>query len=360
MGKQFLSVISLCAFAFTAIQPAQACTTVAIPTSTTKVVGNSLDWDDGSGMVVINQSGVSKTAMLVDTTQTPAKWTSKYGSLTFNLYGREFPLGGMNEKGLVVENMWLTSSIYPKADTTPALNELQWIQFQLDQADTTEKAIELAKSVRVANAYATLHYLICDRAGSCATFEYVAGKLTIHTGEQLPLQTLTNSTYKDSMTFASKHKGLGGTLEIPQSKESLDRFVRASSQAKAYDAEKHGDAVAYTFDVLKSVSQGNYSKWNLVYERDGKFVHYRTLAANKIKSVDVTSFNYACKTGKASKMLDLNAAEISGEVTKEFKDYTAEANTAQVKNAFKVIGQFLPNGMVEKIAKYPDTTTCVN
>jgi choloylglycine hydrolase len=28
-------------------------------------------------------------------------WISKYGSITFNQYGREFPTGGMNEKGLV-------------------------------------------------------------------------------------------------------------------------------------------------------------------------------------------------------------------------------------------------------------------
>jgi choloylglycine hydrolase len=26
-------------------------------------------------------------------------WTSRYGSITFNQYGREFPSGGINEKG---------------------------------------------------------------------------------------------------------------------------------------------------------------------------------------------------------------------------------------------------------------------
>ena len=36
---------------------------------------------------------------------TPASWVSKYGSVTFNQYGRELPTGGMNEAGLVVETI---------------------------------------------------------------------------------------------------------------------------------------------------------------------------------------------------------------------------------------------------------------
>jgi penicillin V acylase-like amidase (Ntn superfamily) len=42
----------------------------------------------------------------------PAKWVSRYGSVTFNQYGCENPTGGMNEAGLVVEQMWLDESAY--------------------------------------------------------------------------------------------------------------------------------------------------------------------------------------------------------------------------------------------------------
>ena len=59
-------------------------------------------------------------------------WVSQYGSITFNQYGKEFPTGGMNEKGLVVELMWLDGTIYPQPDERPAIGVLQWIQYQLD------------------------------------------------------------------------------------------------------------------------------------------------------------------------------------------------------------------------------------
>ena len=66
----------------------------------------------------------------------PASWVSRYGSVTFNQYGREFPNGGMNEAGLVVELMWLDDTTYPATDGRPALDCLEWIQYQLDTAAT--------------------------------------------------------------------------------------------------------------------------------------------------------------------------------------------------------------------------------
>ena len=56
-------------------------------------------------------------------------WTSKYGSATFNQYGREFPMGGMNEAGLVVESMMLFETEYPLPDTRSGIDPTQWIQY---------------------------------------------------------------------------------------------------------------------------------------------------------------------------------------------------------------------------------------
>ena len=40
----------------------------------------------------------------------------KYGAIFFNQFGREFPMGGMNEAGLVVELMWLDETVFPSPD----------------------------------------------------------------------------------------------------------------------------------------------------------------------------------------------------------------------------------------------------
>jgi choloylglycine hydrolase len=53
----------------------------------------------GDGTIIVNKRNVSKTALLYSdaTGCQPVKWTSKYGSITFNQNGREFPFSGINE-----------------------------------------------------------------------------------------------------------------------------------------------------------------------------------------------------------------------------------------------------------------------
>ena len=48
----------------------------------------------------------------------------------------------MNEKGLVVELMWLDGTTYPQPDERPSVGVLQWIQYQLDNYSTIEKGAQ--------------------------------------------------------------------------------------------------------------------------------------------------------------------------------------------------------------------------
>lgn len=84
----------------------------------------SFDWHDGTGMALINRKGLTKTAFLQENSNfSPKVWNSKYSSITFNLFGKEFPMGGMNENGLVVEILWLTGTSYPVNSSLPAINQ---------------------------------------------------------------------------------------------------------------------------------------------------------------------------------------------------------------------------------------------
>src|SRR5437660_3571671 len=114
MPRTALIAIALLAL-YTALAPlpSQACTTVMIPGSAEKIVAKSYDWDLGNGMALVNKRHVAKTALAALPGDHPAQWTSTYGSVTFNQHGRELPVSGMNEAGLVVEIMWLDSSVYP-------------------------------------------------------------------------------------------------------------------------------------------------------------------------------------------------------------------------------------------------------
>src|SRR5215210_4777214 len=109
---------------------ADACTTFC----TRGLFGRNYDFEIGHGMVLVNKRGLTKTSQR----EQPASWTSRYGSVTFNQFGRDNATGGMNEKGLVVELMWLGGTEYPKADARPELGTLEWIQYQLDTAATVQ------------------------------------------------------------------------------------------------------------------------------------------------------------------------------------------------------------------------------
>lgn len=83
-----------------------ACTTFCLKNDGEVLFGKNYDWMIGDGLLFVNKRGVVKAAT-AEGAPHPAKWVSKYGSVTFNQYGRENPSGGMNESGLVIELMWL-------------------------------------------------------------------------------------------------------------------------------------------------------------------------------------------------------------------------------------------------------------
>jgi penicillin V acylase-like amidase (Ntn superfamily) len=331
------------------------CTTFSIPQSNEKIVGKSYDWFQNHGYALVNLRNLKKKALLL-TNDRAAEWTSRYGSLTFNQHGREMPLGGQNEKGLTVEIMWLDDSAYPASGAQPAVNELQWIQFQLDNAATVNEAVQLAQTVRVIPALAKVHYLVCDRSGQCATFEYLGGKLAIHEGTKAPISVLTNDTYADSLKFLVKHVGFGGTLQIPGDAESLSRFARAAQAVAKFDAAEVKDPVAYAFQTLASVEQPNYTTWNIVYEASNQRAHFRTQGMPKIKTIDTSKLDYSCK--QKPQFVDMKAST-SGDVTHDLAAFEPANNQALVKLGLGAFALQLPQGTVGLVTKYPATLKCM-
>lgn len=337
------------------LAPATAwpCTTFLVQDGTQIAVGKSYDWHMGQGLVLTNKRGVKKQALVLDPRDRPAEWTSEHASLTFNQYGREMPNGGINDAGLVVEIMWLDDSRYPPKDRRPTVNELQWIQYQLDTAATVAEVRASADELRVSPANGRVHYLACDASGVCAAFEYVDGRLVVSAGDDLPVETLTNHTYAASRRHLEKHRGFGGERALPRSSSSLDRFVRASALARA---ESDTPVVKRAFEILDDVRIDGYSKWNIVYEPRTRRVHFRTAEAPAIKTVTLSAFPADCST--PVRMLDIDSRR-AGDATDRFEPYALDANLRLVKRSLAKLGDQLPKGAPRMIARYPDTTACV-
>src|SRR6266576_663223 len=296
----------LCALLCLFLNQTFACTTFCLVGKGEVLFGRNYDWTIGDALVLVNKRGVAKTATIIDS-DNGAKWVSKSSSVTFNQYGRENPTGGMNEIGVVVEQMWLDETEYPKVDSRPAVGTQEWIQYVLDISATTAEAIKKAEGVRI-ESEVKVHYLISDKAGNAASVEFIKGLMVVHTGANLVTPALTNDTYDASLTFSKQTDVARAT-----SNESLDRFVRAVKQTKDFDKKPLSEqqAVTFAFAVLSDVAQKNrtdtFTQWSIVYDQKRGRIYFRTLQSPQIKSVDTKAFDYSC--GATVKMFDINAKD---------------------------------------------------
>ncbi len=329
------------------------CTTFCLPGQEGAVFARNYDWQIGVGLVFVNKRNLSKTA-LVGPQDTPAAWTSRYGSLTFNQYGREFPLGGMNEAGLVVELMWLSDTGYPARDERPALRELAWIQYQLDSCRSVEEVLATDAKLRILGDSVPVHFLVCDSAGGMATVEFLGGEMVVHRGDSLHISALTNSPYAKSLEYLEGFQGFGGDQPVSSSTGSLDRFVRAACGVVDYDASPAEETVAYAFGILADVSQGLHTRWSIVYDVENLTIHFKTQVSPTIKTLELASFDFSPTT--PCRTLDIDTPR-PGDAGAFFVDYTTEANRELIFEAWKSTS-FLadtPDETLNLLAEYPET-----
>ncbi len=353
----FFSFLFLLSFPFT---QARACTTFCLVGKGEVLFGGNYDFDIGDGLIFTNKRGVAKTAQLGDSSK-PAKWVSKYGSVTFNQFGRENPHGGMNEMGLVVQLMWLVETEYPKDDARPTLGTQEWIQYLLDTSATTAEAIRNAESVRIVSEVGVkLHYLVSDKMGSTASIEFLNGKLVVHSGTQLKVSTLTNNTYDESLNYAKTTP-----IEKVKTDGSFDRFTRAAERTRQFERQPktQQEAIDYAFNILSDVEQKGYTsrigktQWSIVYDQKRGKIYFRTLQNPQIRSIDTRAFEYAC--GTPVKMFDVNTKE-SGDVTMKFTNYTRKANRDLIERSFNGTDflKDVPPAARFYFASYPESFTC--
>ena len=350
MKKTGLFVLSILLSFIMFGNQAHACTTFCLKNKGEVLFGKNYDWMIGDGLIFVNKRGVSKVA-LSETPKNPARWTSRYGSVTFNQYGRENPSGGMNEAGLVIELMWLDDTQYPGTDERPTVGTLEWIQYQLDTSATVSEVAKNAETVRIASEI-KLHYLVNDRAGSTATIEFLNGKLVVHTGETLGAAALANDTYERSAKYAK-------AVATPTGEMSLDRFSRAAERTRAFYAKPRTgqEAIDYAFETLENVAQSGSTQWSIVYDQARRVIRFRSRQQRSIKTIDTSKLDYRCES--PVRYFDINAAG-TGDVTPRFLDYTNHANRDLIERSFNGTPflRSVPADLKDQAAGYPETFGC--
>jgi len=223
-------------------------------------VGRTQDWFElAHTKFRVFPKGIKRNGLTGDNS---LNWVSKYGSLVLTGYD----LGtheGMNEKGLSGHMLYLKESNFGTLDSSkPSISMSLWVQYFLDNFSSVNEAVEfmekqpfqvvptlLAKDHRL-----PLHLSLEDKNGDSAIIEFIDGEAKIYHDKKFTI--LTNSpTFDQHLQKRSAYLGYGGKSPLPGTRQSTDRFVRASHYIdQMAKADSEIDAVANLLATMRNVS----------------------------------------------------------------------------------------------------------
>jgi penicillin V acylase-like amidase (Ntn superfamily) len=318
--------------------PGKACSAFLLTGKDYHVVGFNENWKTMPGMIVINKRDVLKRNiswqnLTTDQLRPDKQWTSKFGSVTFNLLGYDFPCYGVNEKGLFLVELYLeeTTKVYnPKQ---PNMFWAQWIQYQLDHYQSVEEVVDhLNDGPNIdwwPNA-AGSHFFLTDAKGNAATIALLNGKYTVLTNKEMPMPLLCNNHYPKDLAAARKFDFLGGNKKFDpdQNKNWEDRYNRAYYMLKNYTYDKK--PVDYAWNILNSIYPG---EWQTVIDTKNMNLYFRSDLKKEVKTIDISKLDFS--KNASIKYLDIHTDE-KGTVNGYFQNLTVAKNNRYVEKGFPI------------------------
>jgi penicillin V acylase-like amidase (Ntn superfamily) len=334
------------------------CTAFVMRRGGAALLARNLDSPAAGGYLFVNKRGVMKEAFGAGSARA-LSWTSRYGSVTFNQFGREFPLAGMNEAGLVIEGLGGPAT-YPPADRRPAVNELQWIQYQLDTCGSVKDALKSDRAMRISRLFLNLHYLIADRKGAAAVVEFEAGKMRAFRRGELPVPVLTSSGYEESIRGLGLRSDSEEERAVRERTPSDERFARVARALDEYIWLGQSPIVDQAFAVLRSVERPD-TRWSAVYSPRSRRLFLKTRVHRRYKFLSLDSLDFSC--GSSSLMIPVDT-DAAGNLSRSFAIYDAAKNCLLLETTIRQLRQSggfapgLPDGTIRRMSDYPLTCRC--
>jgi choloylglycine hydrolase len=237
------------------------CTSIKLKNTKATVLDQNYDFYYGHGLIITNQRGIYKVSLTDDITgqnlysndNNAVKWISKYGSVTFNQFARELPICGINEAGLSIVSMWHNTAQKPTENGEKQINELQWIQMQLDLYSTLQEVTKNLDNVTLSVKMMPMHYHVSDKTGESVIIELVNGKLTAFSNKNI--SACGNAGINETMEYLKKYDGINPS-DITIKEPILDRASKAILESRDYnDRDSPEDIRRKAFCILDSVHQ---------------------------------------------------------------------------------------------------------
>ncbi|WP_043638056.1 linear amide C-N hydrolase [Desulfovibrio sp. TomC] len=185
-----------------------ACTSVRIKTTDGMVFYARTmegEWTLQTVLGVVPQ-GTAYQGTLPDGTSNGLKWKNKYAFVGMFDFGMPLASDGMNEKGLVVGQLFLPGyaayESYESSEADKTVAQFEYGTWLLSNFSSVAEVRKNYRNVRVCQGPTNtagplpLHYVVHDPSGDCVVIEYTAGKVTIYDN---PLGVMTNSPTFDWM-----------------------------------------------------------------------------------------------------------------------------------------------------------------
>jgi len=333
-----LTVIAALIAAFIGANFAAACSRVLwADNGQAVVVGRNMDWsEDMRTNLWAFPRGIARSGLAGGDSLT---WTSKYGSLGAAVYD----LGtsdGINEKGLVVNLLWLTEADYGTRDQKlPGLSISLWAQYVLDNFATVAEAVAASEQghfqivpvqVSGSNKPATVHLALADATGDSAIIEIVdGGKVRIHHDRSYTVMT-NSPPFEQQLANLKQYQGFGGAAPLPGTSQAADRFVRAAYYLQnLLKPQDRRQTVAEMLSVMRNVSQpfvrpsatrpeASHTIWRTVADATDRMYFFESTLSPNIVWVRLDGLDFS--PGAPVRKLDLvHGGDLVGDVTAAFK-----------------------------------------
>ncbi len=300
---------------------AQACSVIAAGDAGSPTIVHNVDWyakfPGVEGAFFRNAANVSKVGELFGAPGTPATWTSRYRSVTFSIAGAEFPVAGINEKGLSVSVLELVETKYPPAtDPRAAVSPTQFAQYQLDRSATIEEVIASDKDIRPQSSIIKMHFFTCDASGKCAVIQFLDGKMHVFQGADLPYAALTNSAYPASVDAAK----LCTSDSCDVADKSLWRFAEVNRLAPSLAG---GNLPERAYQVLDHVKQeaNTVTRFQMIYNADKGDFTVRRAGSDNVARLHAAFSDKTCAGAHPYIPIDEGT---NGDVSKSWTQFTPE------------------------------------
>ena len=303
------------------------------------VTARSMDWFIRYPVTIWKfPRGLSREGM---TPHNPAKWTSRYGSVAIVQTAggdQSATVDGINEKGLVANFLYLTESDYGKRrPRIPGVASSIYLQFILDNFASVSKVVQYLNSDNIqivpvpipnSNHPPTMHISISDTFGDSAIIEFLDGKVVIHHSKDY--QVMTNSpTFERQLAMNSYWEEVGGHKFLPGTRNSVDRFVRASFyNASLPEPKDYREAIASVMSIVRNVSspfgrpnpqKPNISTtlWRVVADQTNLTYYYESTLSPNVIWVDLRKLDFSMGSG-AMALEIRNDSDLHGEANRFF------------------------------------------